>query len=71
MTSILRKNTRTSSRTSAKSNNYWVEVVDFDNETHTFEVEAANEAEANRKAAEKAYTAGVYDISYILLYIEN
>ena len=32
---------------SPKYNNYMVEVVDFDNESHTFEVDARSEAEAS------------------------
>ena len=71
MTSILNQHpVRTSSRTSAKSNNYWVEVVDTDNESHGFAVEARNEDEANRRAAQMANNAGVYDINYVLIYKE-
>lgn len=56
MTSILNHHPmRTSSRTSAKSNNYWVEVVDTDNESHEFAVEARNEDEANRSAAQRRW----------------
>ena len=36
---------------SSKYNNYMVEVVDFDNESHTFEVDARSEAEASEQAA--------------------
>lgn len=31
---------------------FQVEIVDFENETHFFEVEAENEAEANNKASQ-------------------
>ena len=31
---------------------FQVEIVDFENETHFFEVEAENEAEANSKASQ-------------------
>ena len=72
MTSILNQHQMsTSSRTSAKSNNYWVEVVDTDNESHEFFVEARNENEANRRAARQAHNAGIYDINYILIYAEK
>ena len=71
MTSILNQHpVRTSSRTSAKSNNYWVEVVDTDNESHGFAVEADNEQQADRQAAQLAHNAGIYDINYILIYKE-
>ena len=71
MTSILNHHPmRTSSRTSAKSNNYWVEVVDTDNESHEFSFEAENEQDANSKAAQLAYNAGIFDINYILIYSE-
>ena len=42
---------------SSRYNNYMVEVVDFDNESHTFEVDARSEAEASectRPAGEPA-----------------
>ena len=71
MTSILNHHpVRTSSRTSAKSNNYWVEVVDTDNESHGFAVEAENEQQADRQAAQLAHNAGIYDINYVLIYKE-
>ena len=71
MTSILNQHpVRTSSRTSAKSNNYWVEVVDTDNESHGFAVEADNEQQADRQAAQLAHNAGIYDINYVLIYKE-
>ena len=71
MTSILNQHpVRTSSRTSAKSNNYWVEVVDTDNESHGFAVEAENEQQADRQAAQLAHNSGIYDINYVLIYKE-
>ena len=42
-----------------KANNYMVEVVDFDNESHTFEVDARSEAEASELAADMAMAAGL------------
>ena len=42
-----------------EANNYMVEVVDFDNESHTFEVDARSEAEASEQAADMAMAAGL------------
>jgi hypothetical protein len=39
------------SRCAQESKFYQVEIVDFDNETHFFEVEAQNEQEADSKAS--------------------
>ena len=44
---------------SSRYNNYMVEVVDFDNESHTFEVDARSEAEASEQAADMAMAAGL------------
>ena len=44
---------------SSNYNNYMVEVVDFDNESHTFEVDARSESEASELAADMAMSAGV------------
>ena len=49
---------------SSKSNNYFVEVVDFDNEVSTYEVEAAS---ASEQAADMAMSAGV-QVSYCNVY---
>lgn len=40
------------SRYNKENKLYQVEIVDFENETHFFEVEAENEAEANNKASQ-------------------
>ena len=57
---------------SSNYNNYMVEVVDFDNESHTFEVEARSEAEASELAADMAMSAGV-QVSYcnVYLYVDS
>ena len=52
----------------SKYNNYMVEVVDFDNESHTFEVDARSEAEASEQAADMAMSAGV-QVSYCNVYL--
>ena len=52
---------------SSKSNNYFVEVVDFDNEVSRFEVEAESESEASEQAEEIAMSAGV-QVSYCNVY---
>ena len=49
---------------SSKSNNYLVEVVDFDNEVSTYEVEAVS---ASEQAADMAMSAGV-QVSYCNVY---
>lgn len=48
-------------------NNFSVDVVDFDNEVHTFEVEAESEAEASEQAADMAMSQGV-QVSYCNVY---
>ena len=57
---------------SSKYNNYMVEVVDFDNESHTFEVDARTEAEASELAADMAMSVGV-QVSYcnVYLYVDS
>ena len=52
---------------SSKSNNYLVEVVDFDNEVSTYEVEAVSASEASEQAADMAMAAGV-QVSYCNVY---
>ena len=51
-------------------NNYVVDVVDFDNEIHTFEVEASTSDEASEQAEELAMSAGV-QVSYCNVYSEQ
>lgn len=46
-------------------NNFIVDVIDFENEIHTFEVEA--ESEASEQAADMAMSAGV-QVSYCNVY---
>ena len=55
-----------------EANNYMVEVVDFDNESHTFEVDARSEAEASEQAADMAMAAGL-QVSYcnVYLYVDS
>ena len=57
---------------SSNYNNYMVEVVDFDNESHTFEVDARSESEASELAADMAMSAGV-QVSYcnVYLYVDS
>ena len=57
---------------SSRYNNYMVEVVDFDNESHTFEVDARSEAEASEQAADMAMAAGL-QVSYcnVYLYVDS
>ena len=52
---------------SSKYNNYMVEVVDFDNESRTFEVDARSEAEASEQAVAMAEADGVM-VSYCNVY---
>ena len=52
---------------SSMSNNYLVEVVDFDNEVSTYEVEAESASEASEQAAYMAMSAGV-QVSYCNVY---
>ena len=51
-------------------NNYVVDVVDFDNESHTFEVDARSESEASELAADMAMSVGV-QVSYCNVYSEQ
>ena len=51
-------------------NNYVVDVVDFENEIHTFEVEAMSASEASKQAADMAMSAGV-QVSYCNVYSEQ
>ena len=57
---------------SSKYNNYMVEVVDFENESNTFEVDARSEAEASEQAADMAMAAGL-QVSYcnVYLYVDS
>ena len=57
---------------SSNYNNYMVEVVDFDNESHTFEVDARSESEASEIAADRAMAAAV-QVSYcnVYLYVDS
>ncbi|MCI6168572.1 MAG: hypothetical protein MR678_01310 [Muribaculaceae bacterium] len=55
---------------SSNYNNYMVEVVDFDNESHTFEVDARSESEASELAADMAMSVGV-QVSYCNVYSEQ
>jgi hypothetical protein len=51
-------------------NNYVVDVIDFDNEIHTFEVEASTADEASEQAAELAMSQGT-QVSYCDVYCEQ
>lgn len=56
---------------SSKSNNsYIVDVFDFDNEIHTFEVEARTADEASEQAESQALAQGV-QVSYCNVYSEQ
>ena len=46
---------------------FWCEVIDFDNESTEFEVEAFNFTEANSKAESIAYAKGL-QINFINIY---
>ncbi len=48
-------------------NNFSVDVVDFENEIHTFEVEAESEERASERAAQMAMAQGV-QVSYCNVY---
>ena len=48
--------------------NYMVEVVDFDNESNTFEVDARSEADAAELAQEMAAAAGL-QVNYCNVYL--
>ena len=51
-------------------NNYVVDVIDFENEIHTFEVEAVSASEASEQAADMAMSVGV-QVSYCNVYSEQ
>ena len=51
-------------------NNYVVDVIDFENEIHTFEVEASTADEASEQAAELAMSQGT-QVSYCNVYSEQ
>ena len=59
-------------RSSNRYNNYMVEVVDFDNEVNTFEVDARSEHEAAEMAQDMAAAAGL-QVSYcnVYLYVDS
>ena len=48
-------------------NNYSADLVDFDNEVYTFEVEASTESEASEQAERIAFEMGI-QVSYINIY---
>ena len=66
-----RKGFRSSNR-NMRYSNYMVEVVDFDNESNTFEVDARSEQEAAELAQEMAAAAGL-QVSYcnVYLYVDS
>ena len=51
-------------------NNYVVDVIDFENEIHTFQVEAHTADEASEQAAQMAMSQGI-QISYCNIYCEQ
>ena len=51
-------------------NNFTVDVVDFDNEIHTFQVEANTADEASEQAAQMAMSQGT-QVSYCNVYCEQ
>lgn len=51
-------------------NNFTVDVVDFDNEVHTFQVEAGTADEASEQAAQMAMSQGT-QVSYCNVYCEQ
>ena len=55
---------------SSKSNNYLVEVVDFDYEVSTYEVEAVSASEASEQAESLAMSQGV-QVSYCNVFSEQ
>ena len=57
-------------RSSKSNNSYIVDVFDFDNEIHTFEVEASTASEASEQAADMAMSVGV-QVSYCNVYSEQ
>lgn len=48
-------------------NNYSADLVDFDNEVYTIEVEASTESEASEQAERIAFEMGI-QVSYINIY---
>ena len=52
---------------STASNDYSAELVDFDNEVYTVEVEASTESEASEQAERIAFEMGI-QVSYINIY---
>lgn len=66
-----RKGFRSSNR-NMRYSNYMVEVVDFDNESNTFEVDARSEQEAAELAQEMAAAAGL-QVNYcnVYLYVDS
>ena len=52
---------------STASNNYSVDVVDLENETSTFDIEANTFAEASEQAERIAFEMGI-QVSYINIY---
>lgn len=52
---------------SGKYNSFTIDVVDFDNDVHTFEVEAMNANEAGEMAEAMAFEAGIL-VSYLNVY---
>ena len=51
-------------------NNFTVDVVDFENEVHTFQVEASTADEASEQAAQMAMSQGT-QVSYCNVYWEQ
>ncbi len=49
---------------------FTVDVIDFENEIHTFEVEAVSASEASEQAADMAMSVGV-QVSYCNVYSEQ
>ncbi len=55
---------------SSKSNNYQVEVVDFDGDFYDFQVEAASFSEASAKAESAAHDMCLI-VNYLNIYLNN
>ena len=51
-------------------NNFTVDVVDFENEVHTFQIEASTADEASEQAAQMAMSQGT-QVSYCNVYWEQ
>ena len=51
-------------------NNFTVDVVDFENEVHTFQIEASTADEASEQAAQMAMSQGT-QVSYCNVYCEQ